>query len=981
MIVLSFSLLLSSAFADPNGCPHYLIAKSKLVITHDAHTENLDYTFRPSSSQVIFTKGIFAGDGGQYKFYRFDSKSGKTTELKSVLGPNNAYIHRISDDPLHEQYLIFQSSLYDEEGHSLKKNIYYFFDTAKDKLTSLELGQYEFMGISGKKDSEKRFALFLGEVKQDYIVFDMKTMKKKKLKTDSSFSTIKFIPDSHLLLGMKDDGSLVLMDLAKSRATELLSAARVKGKILQFEPVGTDRVTLLTEVQKADGSREKTIMQYSISEDALIEVEMLKGLQIRDNHYGGKDYSVFNPATEEYFHLPADLKQLIPVGKNPHSVSIDMPDTRHITFGYSPDDFNKFYSYKIYDRVTGVLYDLPNLFQDRVYPNLNNSNNVVHFNVHDSETKLQTFYRYDLEKKTLAIASAGEAVLEGAQLIGKGMLYDNGGTYRYVNLKDWKSVSLKAGPLKRFDIATYKSLKVEEELPAIEEYFSKKLYNKNPYWALPYLMMLLKKSEVLFETFVATHGLANEAKLMKVISRKTYDETLLDSWKKDVKKYIEYSLQKNPEKSDTTIEQWKHLVIFKPVIRRLNKSYLKDVSMHIARSLANGAYYDEYDDILHAKLLKFAHQTVRKWFGMESRVLTDLDLVRNTSYRSPPNSMTPILMGSEPLPGVEKMNEFGFYYKKLPILTMPATINPGELVLDRKFEWTHGANKYVAKVTAKALDVSTEVFSPKILAPDYESMWKDGEFNGMLMIGDGFGGEADLIGEYIDYYQEQGFKFKRDTKVIDDVGAYLSENIKNGKLDYFIKEAHSDGDDRNLFRYVSSGKLHIGTKKHKNGRIEKIIFVENIAGKGIGKLLSNAEFGSWMRERATAGHGNFIYFNTSCSSTVKVSNEVESAHTPTLIVLGGQSTMETFANDELSGMRAVLHGVRNGLTFEEIRKLLEATKNYKDGYDKFVFPDEADFESEVRSRIKTPLDINIVIKDQNKKTYEIDDAPTQQNDE
>ena len=995
LALIPIFIFASSALADPNNCPRYIMAKSQFILKYDPQNQSVDYVLRPIASQIIFRVGNPNGaDGKQYVFYSYDTKTGKTTELKSTIGNAEAnkgkadfkqtYLNQVNSDSLYEEYLVYKGTLYDDNGNSLKENVFYFLNTAEDKILTLQMKNYDLFGVSSKNGSDDRFAFFRSNAEKDFFSYNLKTGKKKKLSAEASMDILKFVPGSDLMIGRQNDGSLVVLDLRKGKIEELINISNIPGRIENFEPLSDDKLVVLMNANKADGSgTEKMLKVFSIDSGKFSDVEMLKGLKIEDSYYGNgsiKDYRAFNPETGEYFYVLGDLSKMIPIGKTPNQVEIQSPNERHVVFTMRPDENSTFYSYKVYDRKSGTLFDLPNLFLNRYYPKLDNGSNDVYFELSEAETKTRTFYRYNLDKQALSMSSSGATTLNNSITVGNGALFTNTNTYRYVALKNWKPIEVVADANKYFDLATYKAMKIETELPSIELYFSKKLYNRNPYWALPYLMLLLKKSEILFETFIETHGLANDPKLLKIISKKSYDESLVASWKKDVKKYIEYTLEKNPERSGTTIDRWKNLTLFKPIVSKLPKDYLKEVSMHIARCLANGAYHAGFNNILHAKLLKFAHQTVRKWFGMDSRILTDLELIRESGYYGNPNEITPALLGSEPLEGVEKMNDYGFYYKALPKLMLPTTIKPGEVVLDRKFEWAHGGYKYTGKLTAKALDIATEVFSPKITAPDYASMWKDGEFNGMLMIGDGFGDEADLIDSYMDYYQEQGFKFKREDKVIEDVGEYLAENVKNGKLDYFIKEAHSDGDGRNLFRYVTQGKLHIGTKKHADGKIEKIIFVENIAGKTIGKLLSNAEFGTWMRDRATAGHGNFVYFNTSCSSTVKVANEVESAHTPTLIVLGGNSTMETFGNDEISGMRAVLDGFRKGLSFEEIRKLLEATANYKNGYDRFVFPDEADFETAVRSRIKTPLEINVVIKDQNKKNYEIDDAPTQQND-
>ena len=90
----------------------------------------------------------------------------------------------------------------------------------------------------------------------------------------------------------------------------------------------------------------------------------------------------------------------------------------------------------------------------------------------------------------------------------------------------------------------------------------------------------------------------------------------------------------------------------------------------------------------------------------------------------------------------------------------------------------------------------------------------------------------------------------------------------------FLKESHSDGDERNVFRFSRGNHIVRGLRYKEGGLIEVIYIIFprtlNPEEDNLGTdLLSNRELGQAIAEREAKGCGQVTYFNTSCWSHVK----------------------------------------------------------------------------------------------------------------
>ncbi|MBI2605050.1 MAG: hypothetical protein HYW49_03110 [Deltaproteobacteria bacterium] len=601
----------------------------------------------------------------------------------------------------------------------------------------------------------------------------------------------------------------------------------------------------------------------------------------------------------------------------------------------------------------------------------------------------QRIYRYHIAERRLEALAIPYFYKEPSLVSGDHLIATVGGELRYLKIAEWKpAASVPPEPQaagarfyeEPFEIGKYRDMDIGARAGDVIEYFDREAYRRHPRWALPLLLRVLKGADILFGSLLEKYPYLTTEEFANILVSQSYSEELIREYLPLVKKHAETLKRLIPDSSRAVEAMWKSLVPLRPIVVRLDKTYREELSLYIARGLANSAVEGEYRAILQAKLVKFARQMARRWLGVETRALTDLSVVNEKG------TLTPVILGVYPIDGDPATHTpYGFFAKKLEQFKIE---NDGEGVaraIDKTFGWKHGGQTFTAKYAAKPILKNTLEFSPKLTSPDYPSLWKDGSLNGLVIVGDNLKFDEDMIlHEYITYYQKQGFRFDKKTVNVDDMAVYLKEEIESGRLDYMLKEAHSDGDDQNVFRYVLKAKVMVGRKTHSDGRTETIHIVDNVAPKEAGKdagesgsaLIPNAEFGSWIRARESGGFGEFIYFNTSCGATVKVANEIQSAYSPKLLDLGGVSSMNTFVSTPGEvGMYAVLDGIRKGKTFQRIRDDLGKCKEYLNGYDRYVFPDDAEFDKEIRSQIMLPLDVDLKIFGPDGKPFEIDNAP------
>ena len=389
----------------------------------------------------------------------------------------------------------------------------------------------------------------------------------------------------------------------------------------------------------------------------------------------------------------------------------------------------------------------------------------------------------------------------------------------------------------------------------------------------------------------------------------------------------------------------------------------KDAFLHrITESISNRAVdTPEYSGVFQSKLYKFIYQTMAPIFGEKPKTLSDITFMRTQDGFKPMMLSTGAIDGDE-----EGKNKFWFYTKTLDAVGIPEA----EKTKTVSYAWRSNGRKYEAQAVFKT--GKTKDIIPSGDAPDYKSMWTDKSFSGLVVVGsNNVSSGTYMMNEYLEYYKSQGFSFGGKTK-IQNLKHFIASEIGSGRADYFIKEAHSDGDEKNLFRVDNKAYFVKGEKKLPGGRRETITLVFPVDDGGGTTLIANSEFGSWIQEREKGGKGQLLYINNSCWSAKKAIYEIPEAASKLLLNIPALTMTHDFANYDTHATRLLLTAVRGGKNYDAIRGELSRNKEYKDRTNNvFLFPDEEDYKTNISQHVATPVKLKITMTE-NGRPYNLD---------
>ena len=286
--------------------------------------------------------------------------------------------------------------------------------------------------------------------------------------------------------------------------------------------------------------------------------------------------------------------------------------------------------------------------------------------------------------------------------------------------------------------------------------------------------------------------------------------------------------------------------------------------------------------------------------------------------------------------------------------------------MEHLVEWSLlNGSSYRARIRIRLKNEGLQSFPQEKTGPDYESIWKDQKMTGVMIIGSSLQSfSRDLLKNYLAYFRNEGFQFSNID--IPDFKSFFLERISNCEIDYFLKESHSDGDERNVFRFDLINEVIKGVRHDTRGVMEVIylVFPQPFHfGERKTTLLSNAELSQIIRERERNRCGEITYFNTSCGAHIKARYEIEAVNSPLLLNIPSRSMSQTFLNQENDAIRILLHSYRHGLDFNGFRESLKNNKGYSSGQmNDYIFPDEARYEYLILEPISIPLNIDIKLE-------------------
>lgn len=425
----------------------------------------------------------------------------------------------------------------------------------------------------------------------------------------------------------------------------------------------------------------------------------------------------------------------------------------------------------------------------------------------------------------------------------------------------------------------------------------------------------------------------------------------------------------NGSRSKSSFKQWLSLKPLSASLARLPQAQKDRAMDYTAQDLADKAADSrEFHDVFLSKLYKFTENAVKPLFGDEQRPLTDVTIKRSA------NSVEPVILGSRPIDGRGGETDYGFFARSLGATPLKPGTPAGSSVLQREITWAQGSETYSGKIDIK-VDEKAD-FIPRSDAPNYPELWADGKLTGVIITGTNLRDlSATVMDQYLEFYRQRGYAFEPGMKQISNLPSWLSDQVSSGATDYMIKEAHSDGDEKNLFRMDLKANVLVGRKKLQNGRVEEVHLVFPAKDTGDTRLMTNQDFGTLIRQREKAGKGEFVYFNTSCWSKTKAIHELEAAGSSKLVNIPSLTTVLTFTNGATNAERLMLESFLNGGKYEDIRAAMEKNDGYKKRQDNvLIFPDEEDYDRHIRGVIQTPLNIRLDIRDSQGQPYSLEAA-------
>lgn len=464
-----------------------------------------------------------------------------------------------------------------------------------------------------------------------------------------------------------------------------------------------------------------------------------------------------------------------------------------------------------------------------------------------------------------------------------------------------------------------------------------------------------------------TSTLLYEALVQKGISSKHCEKTTSTELIKKSEEYLQSLIIRNP--SQTTLQDWVTLGPISKYISQLDEHTRVKYHEHVAQTLADHAAARQFKGIFLSKLVKLAYRATRHFFGEGKDFYTDL------SYRRNFKQIEPIVFGLYPINNnPESITPYGFYAQSLPPIALPSQLSNTKTkeIFSGKYFWTQVKKSFTASMNISALDKNLVIAEGS--SPDYEAMLRDKKLTGLVVTGVSLDSANDVIESYESYFKAQGFKFSLFNEEID-LENFLLEQTANGALDYFIKEAHSDGDDRNLFQMDRIASVLVGKKTNNNGIEEIVYLAKPYSGKDRETImLSNVVFGEAIRARERIGAIPIIYLNTSCWSASKAVHEIEATHSPLLINIPTLTSAETFnGNKADNSLKILLDGIRSFQSYEEIRHALMANSDYASGVSNiYIFPDDEDYRQNIKSALNILLKTDLQIVDETGQTYNPD---------
>lgn len=357
--------------------------------------------------------------------------------------------------------------------------------------------------------------------------------------------------------------------------------------------------------------------------------------------------------------------------------------------------------------------------------------------------------------------------------------------------------------------------------------------------------------------------------------------------------------------------------------------------------------------------------------------------------------MVPIIISVDPIDNdIHTYSPYGFYLKVQSSLF----INRREIT-DKKmsYEVKWNTNHETFTGTAQIQNYVLNNVIPSEPGPRYDQLWQDQKLQGLIIIGSNMRGDtATLVNQYLIYLRDQDFdlgfelpeipliqnnqsitqklRWKPSSiREIKDTKNWIAGKIMSGELDYMMKESHTGGEDQNLIRVDKESLLIKATKKKSdNGGVksrEEVVYLvfpklTKAEAFPLSDMITNVEFGHWIRIRDFATHSQFVYINSSCESYQKAINEIIASRSSLLLDIPTIDNLFSFTNKPDNASRILWTGLRNENSFAQLKMELNNIKKSGQVANPFIFPLDPVYHERITSNLENALDVQIEVKNQ-----------------
>lgn len=404
----------------------------------------------------------------------------------------------------------------------------------------------------------------------------------------------------------------------------------------------------------------------------------------------------------------------------------------------------------------------------------------------------------------------------------------------------------------------------------------------------------------------------------------------------------------------------------RPFLSKQQKYDLADKISDRISSLSDGNHSAQR--IFGSKIGSFVMNRILSAYDMENYDISDLTVTRQLS------ALLVNIIASKPFAGAVEIGS-GLYSREVGRFN----INQTPLGLTKNtYTWDHAGKSYRAEVTLTKVREKAELVTSSD-SPNYAEMIARGQpFQGLSVISPNYKPEqlSYTLRQYHEYFRQNKFKITTQRE-LEDVADFIKQRISTFPMThYFLKEAHSDSDEKHLFKVSRRGQLIVAEGIGPKGPevFELVIPTHPELGS---RLIGNIEFGQMIQKRLAQGGPELIYVNGSCNSHTKAVAEIIAAMTPKLIIIPTLGQVKFFSTSGKNAYRLLIDAIRAHRNFAEMKRELTDDPLYLKGVaNVYLIPGEITYKRLINDYVQIPItdEVKVFVKDPTGQFVKIDDS-------